>query len=253
MKIVALAGLLLSGLAAWIAPSALAGADSNQLKVTSSLDGRTVLPHRIHWLARPKGAAKVVEVDFLIDGKVSWVERNAPYSYGDDGNWLVTSALAPGRHRFTVRAKAAHGITAQRTTIARVLPAMPPPAELAGSWERTVTQEQAGKDTPAGTWTISVDTTGWKVKDPQGFSNWIDVAYLSSNLLEARSGIWTQPSGERVQLGGNGWCGDSYAPVDYGWAVATDTLTLTLNGPDRCGAADARQDFIWAGAWTRVG
>src|SRR5258705_10912688 len=70
--------------------------------VTSTLDGKTVLPHRIHWIARPSGAS-ITEVDFLIDGRKAWVERERPYTYGDDGNWLVTSALSPGKHRFTVR------------------------------------------------------------------------------------------------------------------------------------------------------
>jgi hypothetical protein len=71
--------------------------------VTSTLDGRSTLPHRIHWQAFPKPSASVTEVDFLIDGKQFWVEHNTPYFYGDDGNYLVTSFLAPGPHAFAVR------------------------------------------------------------------------------------------------------------------------------------------------------
>ena len=40
-------------------------------KVASTLDGRRVLPQRIHWVARTSGPAS--EVDFLIDGKLRWV------------------------------------------------------------------------------------------------------------------------------------------------------------------------------------
>jgi hypothetical protein len=54
--------------------------------VTSTLDGHAALPHRIHWQAFPSvPAADVSEVDFLIDGKLGWVEHHTPYFYGDDG------------------------------------------------------------------------------------------------------------------------------------------------------------------------
>lgn len=39
-------------------------------------------------------------MDFLIDGHQLWVEHNTPYFYGDDGNYLVTSFLKPGKHIF---------------------------------------------------------------------------------------------------------------------------------------------------------
>jgi hypothetical protein len=105
--------------------------------LASSLDGKTVLPHRIVWRGVPKlPAAQISKVEFLIDRKVRWIEENPPYTYGDDSNWLVTSWRSPGRHTFTVRAKAKDGRTALRTTVARVLPAPAPPAELSGSWKR---------------------------------------------------------------------------------------------------------------------
>lgn len=235
------------------APSAAARSaaeHAQSFSITSTLAGKTVLPHRIHWLAHPQGAAaRITEVDFLIDGRKSWIEKNAPYSYGDDGNWLVTSWLSPGRHRFTVRAKAADGTTAQRTTIARALPAASPPAELAGTWKRTVTQQQAGAQTPAGTWVLSVDKTGWQIRDPKDGGVFIDVAYLAGGRLQARGGIFTKP---QSNFEGNGWCGDTNAAVSYDWVVSADTLTLALNGADACGPATDKQHFIWAGAWTRV-
>ena len=226
-----------------------AGSSRKPFTVSSTLDGKTVLPHRIHWLAFPKlPRSRVAEVDFLIDGRLSWVERNPPYTYGDDRNWLVTSWLAPGRHRFTVRVKATNGATAQRTTIATVLPTPPAPAELTGAWQRTVTQEEAGPDTPAGTWVLTVDNTGWKIRDPLGTGNFVDVAYLPDGRLEASGGIWTRPHNDYE---GNGWCIDTNVPVDYRWAVSADTLMLMLDGPDGCGDPTAKQHFIWAGAWTR--
>jgi hypothetical protein len=222
--------------------------------VTSTLDGKTVLPHRIHWVARPTGAA-ITDVDFLIDGRKAWVEEERPYTYGDDGNWLVTSALSPGKHHFTVRVTSASGKTVQRTTIARVLPPVSPPTDLAGgSWQRAVTQAQAGADTPAGIWVLTVDETGWRIKDPMGAGNWIDAAYRPGGLVELRGGIWTRANDTQS---GNGWCQDIHAgptnvPVGYAWAVSATTLTITLAGPDGCGETNAKQDLIVAGVWTRV-
>ncbi len=129
----------------------------------------------------------------MIDGKVRWIEQNPPYAYGDDSNWLVTAWLAPGQHRFTVRATAKDGRRAERTTVARVLPAPSPPAQLAGTWKRTVTDEQGGKTTPDGTWVLTVDKVGWKIRDPLGGRSLIDVAYFSGGRLQARGGIFTKP------------------------------------------------------------
>ena len=228
--------------------TAIAGADS--FTVRSSLDGRNVLPHRIHWLGYPSLPAKEIsEVDFVVDGKLIWVEHKVPYSYGFDGNWLVTSWLRPGVHMFTVRAVSTSGARAVDTVRARTLPPPQPPAALAGTWRRTVTQAEAGSGTPAGTWTLSVDASGWKLRDPKGGHNWIDVAYLGRDRLQARGGIWTAPN---ENDGGNGWCEDTNVPVDYGWSVSGTALTLTLVGVDRCGDANAKQHFIWAGKWTRV-
>ena len=231
------------------------GRRAQPFAITSTLEGKNVLPHRIHWLAHPKGGAlRIVEVVFLIDGRKSWIEKTAPYSYGDDGNWLVTSALSPGRHRFTVRAKAANGRTAERTTVARVLPAPTPPTPLAATWQRLVTPEQAGSETPGGLWMISIDGAGWRIKDPEGYENWIDAAYPADGGVQLRSGIWTNPFDPAItKRGGNGWCQETNASVDYVWAVSANTLTIAHAGADACGSPNNKQSQIVAGAWTRVG
>ena len=86
-----------------------AGATGQAFKVTSSLDGKTVLPHRIHWLAAPLPRSTKVKMEFLIDGKLAWHEGSAPYTFADDGGYLVTSWLTPGKHTFTARATARAG------------------------------------------------------------------------------------------------------------------------------------------------
>src|SRR5262249_12143585 len=150
-------GLALTALGAASADSAKA-----PFAVRSTLDGKTVLPHRVRWLAFPHlPSSQVREVDFLIDGKVRWIEHNAPYSYSDDGGFLVTSWLSPTRHSFAVRVISYSGRRGIDTVVARVVAAPTPPAELAGRWQRDVPTEVPGDQAcgasdpvPAGRWTL---------------------------------------------------------------------------------------------------
>lgn len=226
---------LLAGVVA-VSPAA-AGAAKQAFDVGSTLAGKKVLPHRIRWLGFPRIAeSKVREVDFSIDGKVRWVEHNPPYTYGYDGNYLVTSNLAPGRHTFTVRAIAKDGRRGISSTSARVVAAKPPPAELAGTWKGA---------TRGGGWTLTVDRVGWRFRGPRGHGDLVDVGYLSAGLLEARGGIYTRSHDEQE---GNNWCTEPFEPVRYRWTVMGASLTLTLAGPKHCDG----QSNVWAGRWTRL-
>jgi hypothetical protein len=244
-------GVLLAFVIVVSSAAARSGGDATQpFTVRSTLEGKQVLPHRIRWLGHSNlPAGKVAKVEFLIDSKLSWSERNPPYTYGDDSNWLVTSWLSAGRHRFTVRAKSLDGRTAQRTTIARVLATPEPPVELVGSWKRVVPRAQAGEF--LGTWEITVDKVGWRVRDPFECCNLVDIAYRSGGRLQARGGIWMQPEA-KGGTGGNGWCKDTNGAVDYRWSVSANTLTLALDGLDRCGEGRYAQHFIWVGTWKKV-
>jgi hypothetical protein len=229
-----------------VALPTLAGAGGTPLKVTTTLDGKNVLPHRIHWVARtslPESA--VIAVTFLIDGKVKWIEQSAPYTYGDDGNWLVTSWLMPGRHRFTARVTATDGRRAAATTRARVVPAPAPPSELDDThWTRDYTQAETG-DAPAGKWTLTIDARGWRIKDPNGEGAFIDVTYLGTGLLETRSGIWTRPHNPYE---GQAWCEDTNAPARFTWKVEGDSLTLALAGRSRCDGFGPFMSKTWSHA-----
>jgi hypothetical protein len=240
----------LCALLAVLAASSAAGATQHRrFTVRSTLAGKTVLPHRIRWVARPSlPASKIQEVDFRIDGRLRWIEHNAPYSYGFDGNYLVTSWLKSGRHRFTTVAIAHGGRRATSTVTARVLPATPPPAGLAGTWKRTMTPAQT-KSQPSGTWILKISKVGWWIKVPDGGvgANLIDVAYLGAGLLESRGGIWTKPNPPDNPTQGNGWCDEPFQPVRYHWSISGPTLTMSLAGPKRCDG----ESVIWAGDWTR--
>jgi hypothetical protein len=219
------------------------------LKVFSSLDKADVLPHRITWQATTNvPSSDIAEVDFLIDGKLRWIEHNAPYWYGSDGDWLVTSFLTPGVHRFAVRAKTTDGHTATDLHTARVGPRGSVPAGLSGAWERNIGVATAGAGY-GGTWRLRVSPVGWSIVDPKGGPSLIDVAYLGSTLLESRSPIWTAPAGPPGSpTEGNGWCDAPFPPVRYRFAVSGTALTVQLVGRDRCGG----EHGIWAGVWNRV-
>ena len=131
---------LLAGVVA--VSSALASSDASTFTVTSSLDGKTVLPLRIKWIAYPQldpSQGEVAEVDYLIDGFHAWTDRGSPWSFGSDGNSLVTAVLKPGLHSFAVRAITLDGQVATDKVEARVIAAPRPPAKLAGrgsaQWE----------------------------------------------------------------------------------------------------------------------
>jgi hypothetical protein len=101
-------GVVVVALAA-ATPLAIGGEDKVTFSVRSSFDGKQVLPRRSHWIGYTDLPRKQVDrVEFVIDGTVRWVERTAPYVYAADHNgqelgWLITTWLAPGRHRFVVR------------------------------------------------------------------------------------------------------------------------------------------------------
>ncbi len=267
--------LLLLGALAMIVATAISAAavGSNQrLTVTSSIDGKRVLPQVTRWLAHPNVApADVAEVDFLIDGRLRWVEHRSPYTYaGDDDKghlgYLFTSWLAPGKHRFTARVKTNAGRSATDVVTARVLAAPAPPAALAGTWTRVLTTADTKKADPkygtdnvppTGTWRLIVDRTGIWELDPLGTG--IAQGYsVRGDVLRSLAPIQMVPRkpsgdpgeikrfGSRVDAGGGIDCDESGPFGTYRWSVTGDALTLSaLREP--CGQRRA----VYEGTWTR--
>lgn len=252
-------------------------ASGGRFKVTSTLDGRKVLPHRIHWLGLPTlRPAKIDKVEFLIDGKLRWVEHHCPCVYGGDSgphrNFLVTSWLNPGRHRFTVRAVAKNGQTATDTVKARVVPPPKVPAELAGTWERTIFDTSRAPRpgspanptdslTPPGRYRLTFDrrwihdvfpcdTSPCRFNPKTGgggelISDWTP----GSSTFTVRGPVTIRILRDTDRLGGF-WCYEDGPSATYTWSVTGRTLTLApVGGHDACGI----RGFIWAGTWTRVG
>jgi hypothetical protein len=226
------------------ASSALADSAPDPFTVKSSLDGLTTLPVRLHWQATPVAPpAPVTQALFQIDGKDAWLEHKAPYSYGDDGGWLVTTFLQPGTHTFTVRIDTADGESTTDTVTATVSAPHAPPAALAGTWSRNITSGDKGR------WRITINPVGWLFDDPHGGGQNQDVSYPSPGKVTIRSSIEEPILGQYNR--GGAFCGlEPDPPVTYTYSVSKNHRRLRLHS---IGAArkDCRKGLL-QGAWTRT-
>jgi len=247
------------------ATASTARQEAKTFTIRSSLDGKAVLPHRIRWIAYASAPVLFPGVEFLIDGKRVFANRLEPYAFADDGRdeesgtrktgYLVTSWLAPGTHRFTVRGKAivaGRRTTTEKTVTARVLVPTSPPAQLAGTWERQL--DTAVPPDPnrlyrsvtaqPGTYRITIDRRYLRASGPVPRKH-LKIDYVAdSRTLTIRGPVWTGDPGE------GGAC-DPWGPdATYSWSVSEDTLTLQPAGkPDAC----TQRGAIMTGEWTRAG
>lgn len=231
--------------------------------VRTTLDGHTILPFRIRWIARPTHPGNVSRVDFLVDGKLIWTEHGAPYVFGgDEGGahmgFLFTSWLSPGRHGFTARATYSSGNHASDKVVARVKSSPSPPSALAGSWTRKVTQDdlkKSGPDgPPLGQWHLVFDRVGAWHLDPLG-SGLLNAVQIGNASLTVYAPIQLAPLKDgrggvtrygHHNIGGHD-CYDDGPFGTYTWSVAGNKLTLT-GVSEKCGNRAA----IWEGVWTRT-
>lgn len=222
--------------------SALAGRSDTGFTVSSTLDGKTVLPIRSQWIATPNTTQSVTEVDYFIDGYHAWTEHQGPYYYGGNdgsvGNWLVTTFLKPGLHTFSVRAITSDNQVATDTVKAQVIAAPQPPAKLAGSWSRTVTRADL-KKVPflhPGLWTFAITSKGWTF----GPDNRLDAQYLPSGNVVIGDTIINRPEQSSV-------CGGQ-PPQRWKVTVSSDDKTMHLDplGNDSCGIRLS----VLRGTWT---
>jgi hypothetical protein len=254
---------LLSCLIVAVAVAAAAAAGSQPFKVSSTLDGKSVLPHRIHWIGSTTlPQTQIAFVGFLIDDKIVWSGARIPNTFADDGGYLVTSWLTPGRHSFTFRVHAKDRRVADDTVVARVLPAPEPPAALAGTWKRTIdgTAAPSTRPQPSGTYKLVFDRRWVQTRLPGAFdeatsqktgnglildSDWTPGA----SSFHAQGNVIFKSPQRSDRENGQTWCDAGGPGADYTWSVAGSTLTLTpAGGKDAC----AVRGFIWTGTWTRV-
>ena len=105
-----------------------AGASSTAISVATVTPspGATV-KGRIRWEARVTGG-EPDKVEFLVDGRLGWMERNPPFAFGGNAGTLDTRTVQDGKHVLTVRAFASDGTTATSGVTVTVTNGSPQPA-----------------------------------------------------------------------------------------------------------------------------
>ena len=251
-----------------------ANASSVGFRVTSTLDGKKVLPRRIAWVISTPGLTraglKSGGVSFLIDGKIKGGTEAPPYTFPEKGGYLVTTWLTPGTHVFTSRVFAKDGSHVDDNVTAKTVAPAAPPAALAGTWTRTLSDVSgapafgsAGNPTntpvPAGVWKLTFDARWIQARFPGTFNpktaNKTGKGLIIDNdwtpgakTFQAWGGV-QKKFFQNIDAEGGWWCFAGGPENDYSWSVSGNTLTLTpVGGADRCGV----RGFVWAGQWTRA-
>jgi hypothetical protein len=224
------------------------------IEIRSSLDGIAVLPHRIRWTATTSlPAEQVREVRFLLDRRVWWVDRRPPFTYGDEGAYLVTSWMdADVEHRFVVRVVAKDGSTWTHRADARVRKAKNINDIPAGIWGRLPPASLEDPPPPGqfGPYTADLNINR---------ALWIGKSYKHAFAYEVGSqGKTTLRIGKPISIGrpeiggfSFGWrskgyqCGPDGPPGTYSWSYMEGRFVGHFNGADQYAAylvLDAEKD-----------
>jgi hypothetical protein len=218
-------------------------ASGQPLRVTSSIADGTLLTVPVPWIATVTGikaSDPLNHVDFNIDGAVAWTERNAPYTFNDDGYLLVNAVLPPGSHVLAIDAVTTSG--AHATTSAKVTTTRPPvPVELLA--KGFVQFKPADAPAPAGIWRIEFDADGViRIDDPGGGkATEAFIATSDGGLTLYGPTNWIVPESDR-----NGFCDEPENIATMQWQVRGSDLVMSARGgSDNC---DGRRSFF-GGTW----
>lgn len=178
-------GAALSGLLVVIPASAGAKKSTVRIKMNSKAQTLTG-PVKLQAVPRGKKPRKVT---FAIDGKRSYVARQAPYRFGGAGGNLDPRSLQNGKHRITVRAYFGSRRVVKATTLIRVrrqwVPAVAP-ADPAVPAAPPTEQVIVTTTLPsAGGGESSSEAAAWDGSADRGFTPW---AQIQDGLRDASFG-----------------------------------------------------------------
>lgn len=254
--------LLLAGA---VALSACGGADTpvhpsaSPARIRSSIADGATLTVPVRWEARVAGvqAGDVVAVRFAIDGKVTHVERVAPYLFAGRGNMLLPGSLRPGSHTFAVDADLVdgHRVTSASTAV------VPPvayrfPRAVVGRWTRSVTPAEvrrtaafrdpsSGDALPVGAWKLQIGADGVaRYVDPTEAHDLTvgQVRFAPGGRLVVGNEI---PNFRGASEGG--FCPDTVGSGSYRWEIAGGALVVRVVRDREC----ADRNSFWNGRFTR--
>lgn len=238
------------------ASSARTHAAGERFGVTSTLARFKVGPGHVHWIADPSPKrADVREVHFYIDGKLSWIDPQTPYTYGGDGGYLVTTWMARvegeggdaprfTRHTFTTEAVAVDGSRAREVDVLRVPSLKHQPDLPYGIWGAPV----GGPPWPR---VIDVLSPGvlW-IGAPIGHATAYEVE-ADGATLRILAPIRKRPGGTGITE--QGWHFDSYdcdpgGPFAvYTWSLGVDSRLHLTAKRDTCDARRQKLEGTWEG------
>lgn len=209
--------------------------------------------------AKPAGDDFVSEVDFLVDGKKLWIEKNAPFFFDDDHQLLTPWLLGNGRHVLTAHVVTVDGATADLTSNVAVRTDVSSAGTIAGTYHRQVTsadQKRAepyrvpskgsfGDESPTGRWTLRVKANGEIVGiDPTGDTQnpFVEPFRLSGAQMTLYGpAVWRQPDPSNPNL----FC-EPEKPGSYAWSLSGSSLTITAKDK-----VCADRDIVFVGTWTK--
>jgi hypothetical protein len=180
-------------------------------------------------------------VEFLLDGKVAWIEHNAPYTFNDDGNALMPWVLTPGSHELAVNVVTASGVAASAQVAVTTDRAPVPAALLDRKFVRTM---PAGGQMPGGDWHLRFGVDGVViVDDPEGGgANEGFRAAADGTMSLYGPANWVEPVARQ-----GSFCDYAEGAVAMRWEVTGSELTLSSGDhPDPC----PDRAFLFAGTWT---
>ena len=227
------------------------------LRVVSSISNGGVLSSAVSWTGTPAGVSPsdVDRVEFMIDGRIRWTERNAPFVFSGDGAELYPWVLGVGAHRLAVRLVTRTGASASTSAAVTVAASGPVPPQLLGTFARRVTiadvnrtaafrHEPAGQVLPAGIWRIRIARDGViTLDDPQGSGGNEAFTSTAGGMLALQGPAqWILPPSRQ----GVGFC--AVEPLAaYAWSAGPRTLVLK---PLRDHCAD--RNSMFTGTWRRT-
>lgn len=229
--------------------------------VSSTIADGMTLTKAVPWrvAAKPVGDDLVDEVDFVIDGKKRWAERESPYVFNDDQQVLAPWLLGNGPHVLVTHVTTADGAAAERTAHVTVDASLAANKQIAGTYHRMVTKADAkrvapyripskgafGEIPPPGRWTLHIKPNGEIVGvDPKNdtANPFVEPYSLDGSKLTLYGpAVWRQPNPDEPNL----FC-DPEKRSDYVWQKSGSSLTIK-NIQKAC----ADRDIVFVGTWTR--